>query len=207
MHITALYERYEIPPWLADHQLTVAGVASVVCAKTSRNEADDIVAACLLHDMGNLIKFDLDRKVPGAEVEDVEHWKVVQQRFIATYGTNTHAATLTIVDDTGVRPRVRDILDAVGFRHAIDTLESGDVSKMIAAYSDMRVAPHGVVSLEERLVDLGQRYGASPDRTLFEAAFQRMEECIFSDGKVAPASITHAVVENEKAALRQRDIA
>jgi len=202
MRITELYERYEIPPWLADHQLTVAGVAGAICTETGSADAEDIITACLLHDMGNIIKFNFDKSIRGAETTDVEHWKAVQQRFIATYGTDVHAATLTIIDDISVSPRVREILDAVGFGHSVETLASGDVSKMIAAYSDMRVAPYGVVSLEERLADLTVRYGSSPDRTQFEEAFRSMEKRIFSGTGSTPNSVTQTGVDERKRALK-----
>ena len=201
MKITEIYEQYEIPPWLADHQLTVAGVASVICTTTGEGDAPEVITACLLHDMGNIIKFNFDKKLPGVEVEDVAHWKEVRQRFIATYGTDTHAATLAIIDEIGVHPRVREILDAVGFRHSVETLAGGDLSKMIAAYSDMRVAPYGVAPLKERLAEGTARYGISPDREQFEEALRRMEERIFSDTTTSPETVTQTTVNEQKQAL------
>jgi len=47
-------------PQLDEHQLTVAAVADFICAHFNGNiNRNNIVKACLLHDMGNIIKFDL----------------------------------------------------------------------------------------------------------------------------------------------------
>jgi len=49
-------------PSLQLHMFRVAGVASVICENFKQPELinqDDIVSACLLHDMGNIIKFNL----------------------------------------------------------------------------------------------------------------------------------------------------
>ena len=201
MTVVEVYEKYEIPPNLADHQLTVAAVASVICEVTGKGDRDNVVAACLLHDMGNIIKFDLDKKIPGAEIENVEHWKEVKQKFIENYGDDEHIATIVIADDIGVSVEVKNLVDAIGFRHSLDTLNSGDKSKMIAGYSDMRVAPHGVVSLETRLDDLTTRYGATDDREQYNQALRQMEQVIFSDTGLNPSVVNKAVVDAQKIEL------
>lgn len=201
MTITEIYKKYEIPPNLADHQLTVASVANVICEHTNKGNLHRIVLACLLHDMGNIIKFNLDKSIPGADIDDIEYWKEVQQRFVEKYGNDEHAATLAIVRDIGVDDGVIELIDAVGFRHSIDTLNSGDVSKMIAGYSDMRVAPHGVVSLEERLSDLTKRYGSTDDREQYNQAFRQIETLIFADTKVGPEAVDQLLVDEKKKKL------
>jgi len=197
MTITEIYEKYEIPPNLADHQLTVAGVAKVICDEVNKGNEKALLTACLLHDMGNIIKFDLD-KIPIAKIGRIDHWKVVQQRFIEKYGSDEHQANLTIADDIGVDKEVRDLIDVVGFRHSCDALDSGDISKMIAGYSDMRVAPNGVVPLETRLADLATRYGVTGDREQYNQAFRKIEKQIFSETSVRPDVVTQEVVDRKK---------
>ena len=47
-------------PNLAMHQLRVAGVAMQICESLDTNiDTNSVVKACLLHDMGNIIKFNL----------------------------------------------------------------------------------------------------------------------------------------------------
>ncbi|MCA9366568.1 hypothetical protein KC722_03240 [Candidatus Kaiserbacteria bacterium] len=202
MKITDIYTKYEIPPNLADHQLTVSAVASTICKLTGKGDATKVITACLLHAMGHIIKFRFEKKIRGAEMENVEHWKVVQQKLIDTYGSDEHVATMAIVAEIGVESEIIDVLDAAGFRQSLDTLQSGDESKMIAAYSDMRVAPHGVVSLQERLDDLTARYDKTDDREQYNEAFKKIEAEIFAGTDVHPKQVSPERVEAEKAELR-----
>ena len=206
MNISDVYKKYEIPPNLADHQLTVAGVAALICEKTCKESKDEVVLACLLHDMGNIIKFDLDRKIPGAEIENINYWKAVKQKFIEKYGDDEHVATMEIAAEIGVNDKIMKLIDAVGFRHSLDTLSSGDISKMIAGYSDMRVAPHGVVSLESRLSDLTKRYGARNDREQYNQAFRDIENNIFSNTSVKASMVVQAEVNITKKELASLDV-
>ena len=69
MTILEIYEKYKIMPQLRTHMLRVAAVGKIVCdavnekVKQNRGEfvnTKNVVTACLLHDMGNIIKFDLN---------------------------------------------------------------------------------------------------------------------------------------------------
>jgi len=59
--ITEIYEHYNIPPWLQEHMLRVSAVSSIICDQLGdKVRKHEVVSACLLHDMGNIIKFDFD---------------------------------------------------------------------------------------------------------------------------------------------------
>lgn len=207
MIIAEIYESYEIPPNLQEHQLTVASVAQTVCdVQVGFVETDAVVRACLLHDMGNIIKFKLESTDPGLALGDVEHWRTVQKRFIAKYGPSEHEATLAIAREIGVPSRILELLDMIGFSHARATLESGDRAAMIASYSDMRVSPTGVTSLHARLDNIRERYGSTPERVDMEKAYEAMEKELFTDVHIAPEDITDesvAVIRNQ---LRQNSL-
>ena len=60
-NITDIYEKYKIMPLLAMHQIRVAAVAMMICDSLSVPiDKDSVIKACLLHDIGNIIKFDLN---------------------------------------------------------------------------------------------------------------------------------------------------
>jgi 5'-deoxynucleotidase YfbR-like HD superfamily hydrolase len=58
--ILELYDTYKIMPQLAAHQLRVAAVAyAITQAIFEPIHDEELISACLLHDMGNILKFDL----------------------------------------------------------------------------------------------------------------------------------------------------
>ncbi len=58
-NIIQIYSQYKIMPTLQQHQLRVAGVAKQICDSISEPiDKEVVVDVCLVHDMGNIIKFD-----------------------------------------------------------------------------------------------------------------------------------------------------
>ncbi len=54
-----IYAEYRLMPNLKQHQFRVAAVAEIICKNLSEVvDKDNIILACLYHDMGNIIKFD-----------------------------------------------------------------------------------------------------------------------------------------------------
>lgn len=203
MNISDVYKKYQIMPQLAEHQLKVAGVAKLVCDNSAqKQEADDIIAACLLHDMGNVIKFDLsvtDRLLPGRfSSEELAFWQRVKDEFMAKYGKDEHHATVKIIQEIGISERVVGLVDCIGFQNGKSNAESGDWGKETCAYSDMRVGPAGVISLEQRFQDLRVRYdhkhrlmgGNEGLRLEFEAGLRQIEKQLFEKCRIRPEEIT-----------------
>ena len=202
------YREFRIMPPLGEHQRRVAAVACAVIDATGpgtpagddlhRNRTE-IVSACLLHDMGNILKFDLTYFPEFLEPEGFEYWASVQADFAAEYGRDEHAAALAIARKIGVSERTLGYIDAVGFRNAESTLGSGDPGKMLCCYADMRVAPFGIVTLGERFDEGTKRYAgrsrrdADPEYAARQvAAIREMESRIFADASIGPDDITDA---------------
>lgn len=203
MNILEIYNKYDIPPNLQEHQLTVASVAQTVCeVQTGFLETDTVVRACLLHDMGHIIKFKLESTAPGLELDDVERWRAVQKRFIAKYGSSEHEATLAIACELGVSERMLALLDMMGFPHANSTLATGDRAAIIATYSDMRVSPTGVTTLRARLDNIRERYGSTPEGVERERAYEEMENLLFRDADAGPDTITEQSITPVRDELR-----
>lgn len=211
MKILEIYQKYQIMPQLAEHQLRVAAVAGLMLDHLSLVlDKNEILAACLLHDMGNIVKFDLrvtEKLFPGDfQDQSLMHWQQVQREFVSRYGNGSHNVTAKIIKELGVSGRIFALVDCVGFEQGRDNAQSPDFGKKICAYSDMRVMPRGVCSLEERMVDLRVRYKNHPEgagnREQFEQALREIERQIFEHSDIRPEDISEQAIGERKEKLK-----
>lgn len=199
--ISEIYTEYKIMPNLQDHMLRVAAVASLICDNfTEPLPKEEIIAACLVHDIGNIIKFQLEYFPEFNEPEGIEYWKNVQKEYIKKYGEHEHKATVQIVRELGLSDRVVNIVDKINFSLLCSHSVSDDMISKIPFYADLRVDPHGVVSYDEHMEEGKKRYqnrkGNFPEeklQILFECG-REVEEQIFSKCKIKPESITNEAV-------------
>lgn len=214
-------------PQLQEHQLKVAAVAEMICEnfhpspsttrsdvhrlgygagltlpikgreKEENKEEGDVIAACLLHDMGNIIKFDLNetQNLLNQNI-DLAYWQKVKDEYLQKYGAEVHQASILIAKELDMSSRIIALIDCISFLGALQNAKAGDFGKKIVQYSDDRVAPQGVVSLEERFKDLRVRYVQhnvdSQERDDFEKALREIEKQIFEHCKIRPEDITEA---------------
>jgi hypothetical protein len=213
--ILDIYEKYNIMPQLMEHQLRVAAAADLICENLEIEiDQDNIVKACLLHDMGNIVKFDFTLLPEVVVQKGQEYWEGVKKEFEQKYGANTHEVTSKIIQEMGVSNRVLELADSVGFSEAFQNMQSNDFGKKICHYADARVGPYGVITLEERLMDLRERYenkGRSlaknpEEREGFENALREMEKQIFAKCKIQPKDITDESIKLKLEKLRNWEI-
>ncbi len=210
--ITEVYQEYKITPNLQLHQFRVAAVAQQICGLVPFPvDTESVVMACLLHDMGNIIKFRIRLFPELLENKDIEYWEDVQKEYIKKYGQDEHHATLFIAKELGVNDAVYQVMDAIGFHNWCHTKQSGDWERKIATYADSRVAPHGVVSLNDRLEDANRRYQNNSQEanrvrdTLYDCG-REIEKEIFEHLSIKPEdindeSIKHIVEELKNVSL------
>ena len=143
-------------PNLVDHQLRVAGVAMQICDAINGVEIDRdaIIKTCLLHDMGNIIKFNLDYFPEFLEPEGLEYWQKVKDEYIEKYGKDENNEKMKIEKELPVFNNVIEFINSIGFSQAEKNKEDNNFSIKICCYSDMRVRPEGIVLLSDRLNDL-----------------------------------------------------
>ena len=203
MRLEEIYRKYKIMPTLAEHQLRVAAVARLIGEQLGLiTDLKNITAACLLHDMGNILKFDLSKSKSVLNLDlDINYWQSVKAEYAKKYGSNEHHASMVIAKELGANARVLELIDCVGFMQAKANLKTSDTAKKICAYSDMRVGPFGVISLKERFADLRRRYEAKKTaasaesmRLKFEAALSEIEKQIFYGRGIKPGDITEAAI-------------
>lgn len=214
MNISEIYTKYKLMPSLQLHMFRVAGVAAVICDTINLPvDSHSILSAALLHDMGNIIKFKLDIFPEFLEPEGKEYWQTVQNEYFEKYGHDEHVATVEIATEIGANEKVMDLLNRIGFSKANATYESSDFNLKIAAYSDMRVEPMGIVSLEKRLNDGRERNrnrqtSFSNDSLFAEMSeyLKKIEKQIFEKTSIKPEEITEEKVQTHIQELKQFDL-
>jgi len=157
MKITDIYKKYKIPKNLQNHQLRVASVASFICDHYDKEvDKKTIVSACLLHDMGNILKFNFDLFPEFLEPQGRKYWEGVRKEFVNKYGFDSQQATIQISRDIGVDSDVEKLI--TNFSATNDFKSRLGRQRIISVYSDLRVAPKAIVSIKKRFEDGRRRY-------------------------------------------------
>lgn len=184
-------------PGLQSHMLRVASVASLICDSINIPvDRESVIATCLLHDMGNIIKSDLNVFPEFLEPQGREYWEKVKSEYIAKYGTHEHEATLKIIKELGVSKKVFDLATGIDFPLIFKILNKS-IEAQICLYADNRVDPLGIVSVKERLTEGRNRYKDRPNRiseenwNIAESTFEKLEQYIFSKCKIKPEDINN----------------
>ncbi len=199
--ILEIYKDYKIPSGLAMHMFRVAAVASMICDNFTKSiNKEEIVTACLLHDMGNIVKVDFSRFPEFFEPEGVPFWQGVQTEFIEKYGNNDHEANNKIAEEIGVSIKIRTLIDELNFSLMCQSRDRDDFTSKIMNYVDQRVAPLGVVSYDERMEEARIRYahlnsGREEERNMLVECGKEIEKQIFAKCKIKPEDINDETVE------------
>lgn len=202
-NITEIYKEYKIMPNLVKHQIRVAGVAMQICESFDMGiDKESIIKACLLHDMGNIIKFKLDHFPEWNEPEGIEYWQKIKDEYVEKYGQNEHMATVLIGEEICASPRILELMNCVDSSKIEILAMNDDFDKKICMYADGRVTPHGVVSIEERSNEAKERYKDhshtfDEERRLhFNKNLDLIEKQIFSHTKIKPEDINDESIKN-----------
>jgi hypothetical protein len=195
-NISEIYKEYKIFPALQEHMFRVAAVAYLICGNFNEPlPKEEIVLACLLHDMGNIIKIDLDVFPKCFEQEGIDYWQKVKDDYIAKYGTNEHKANVLIARELGFPKEIIDMVDRFDFSHACKYASGDNMVHKVINYADWRVDPHGIVSYHERQEEAKKRYQNRPDsiggeaREKLRVCGNEVEKQIFSKCKIKPEDI------------------
>lgn len=162
MNIKQIYQNYKVPPNLQDHMIRAAAVGAFIAdhwRKENKLNKTAIVQSLLLHDMGNIIKFDFRFSyLLGEEEKNVDYWKKVQEEFKEKYSNDEHIATIEIAQEIGLETRAFELLNAIGSSKLQQALEIEDWNKKTVCYCDFRVDPHGIVTVNKRFDEIVERY-------------------------------------------------
>lgn len=209
MTISEIYRNYKLMPSLQLHQFRVAAVANYLARKAGlQSDLPAITTAALLHDMGNIIKFDLSLFPEFLEPEGLKYWQKVKDDFIDKYGKDENNAKKMIALEIGIKHREMELLESIGFTKTLINSQQVDLAKKIVCYADHRVAPTGVISFVERIRGGHKRFQVNRnipaaqiteyDRVFTEqaAALSLLETQIFTaiGNKLKPEDITDETI-------------
>ena len=214
-----IYAQYNTMPNLQLHQLRVAAVGKMICENFSSGggsasggkkpvNKNDIILACLFHDMGNILKFNLTYFPEFLEPQGLEYWERVKSEYKEKYGRDQHEASKKIAREIDLSAAVVEIIDMIGFSKIGDALAGDSFENKICVYADSRVGPRGVLTLEERFIDGRKRYLArgvmndkekevTAQRDTFEALIElahKLETQIFAAAMIRHEDITDTTV-------------
>lgn len=195
--IKNIYDRLNIMPSLRMHMMRVAAVGErIISAEADYSEKihkDDVIAALLLHDLGNIVKFRLG--------EELGYWKRIQQETVAKYGSVDHEVTQKMVHELEVNKRVVFLISEMGFENLHQVIDSNDIELKICLYADQRVAPYGIVSIRERFADLRKRYKDTSIEDRYSALQEErallLEHQIFQTSSLHPQEINEQTIPYE----------
>jgi predicted HD phosphohydrolase len=164
--IKSIYDRFSIPRSLRLHMYRVASIAEMVCDnwKGPRIEKDDIVAACLLHDVGNIVKFDFDSgstiSILNESESEISRLKKLKDEVVAKYGRIDNEASHNMMKELEVDKVIISIVDEMS--HIFDEKDKG-YEVMVCSYADFRVEPDRISSVTERFTDFAKRNKNNPN--------------------------------------------
>lgn len=106
-------------PNLQEHMLRVTGVAFLICDNLEKSvDRESVITACLIHDIGNIVKFKLEVFPEFLKPKGLRYWKEIQENFISKYGKNDYQANYKILKEIGVDARVFKLIKSMEFRKA-----------------------------------------------------------------------------------------
>ncbi len=201
LSIEKIYKKYKIMPSLQEHMIRVAAVASIICDNFKESlPKEEIITACLLHDMGNIIKSKLEYFPEFIKPEGIEYWQSVKNEYIKKYGDDEHKATIKIMHELGISVKIISLVGQIRFSSWCVHKDSDDMTMKVMAYSDARVDPYGVVSYKERMAEGKKRHqtnkttfgGVSEEKRLeLVACGKEIEKQIFSKCKIKQEDINN----------------
>ena len=120
----------------------------------------------------------------------------MQGNFIQKYGTDEHFATREIASELGSDDITLHLLDSIGFSKIPSVRKKGSMDDKVVLYSDMRVGPFGIISIDERIDEGVRRRGQANNKTYdfdvkeWRIFLHEVEADIFSTTDITPGYIT-----------------
>lgn len=205
----SIYQAYALPKHLRDHMLRTAALVCWILDRWNGKDAldkDRMIKACLLHDIGNIVKGS-DEKFraifPDSFSEDSwQYWLNVRAHIGKRYGTTDIEATLKIASEINVSADVIKLIQEKQFSNNVKTYNDTDFEVKICAYADQRVSPDGVLSIRDRLSEAKKRQKGIITSSVNKPNFEELKSCalkieeqIFAYTQGKPEDITDASIE------------
>ena len=203
MNIKQLYEKYHIPPNLQKHMLRVSALAQIIAENWNGRRLNNnaIALAGAFHDMANIIKFDFNKpSLFKDEEKQVEYWKQIKKEMIIKYGKNIHRTTLKIGKEIGLSKNVLSLIENLEWDNTQKVLGKKNFESAILIYSDMRIGPFGILSLDERIDNLQTR-NQSYDFNFIKKAAGRLEQALQKHSLINLKTISDSTINSRSNVL------
>ncbi len=196
-----IFEKFKIPPNLQEHMLRVYEVVNFIEKHWKQKGVNWnlVKKLALLHDLGNIVKFNLNKhpEFLGSEQNNVERWKNIQKEIIKKYGSDAEETTKKMLGEIGIDKKTVSIIYSKSFIYSVKIRNSSNWYLKILYYADLRTLPLGVGTLKERLVDLAERYSIPDFKNLASACFD-IERQVQRNLDVDTSKITNDVIKVDK---------
>lgn len=208
MTIAQIYQQFEIPPNLQEHQLRVASLLQIIAENWQGPGIDKstLLKVGLCHDLANILKFDFNNpSMLGPEAKRIELWRRVQNRVRLKYGSDIHQATINMAQAAGLKSEAVRIIGELEWDQTNLAIARQDWPVMLAIYADMRIGPQNILSITDRIDNLHHRR-PMPDYSEIIKAAQKLETIIQSHVAIDLNQITEADLEARFSELRLTQI-
>ena len=183
MKIRDIYEKFKIPPNLQRHMLRVCGIANFLEKHWKYESVVDFVLTkqvCLLHDLGNIVKFDFDKypEFLEDERENIDYWRKVKKATIKKYGSDANNVTVKMLEDLGVDKLIVKIIRDKSFDNSVYIAKCSNWPIKILHYGDLRTLPTGFGSIDDRSREAVERipkYKDNPNVNKLVEACKKIE--------------------------------
>lgn len=178
----SIYQAYALPIHLRDHMLRTAAIVCWIMDHWKGKKLNEkvMIKACLLHDIGNIVKgTDETFRVifPDVFSEDCwQYWLNVRKHIGEKYGKTDIEATLNIAKEINVEEEVLNLIEAKQFSKNKESYDSRDFERKICAYADQRVSPNGVLSLVGRLDEARTRHRGVSGSSVNSPRYESLKE-------------------------------
>ncbi len=194
MQIRDVYNHYPVPPNLCTHMLRVAAVVERITKhwQGPKINSYEVVLAALLHDIGNLAKFDFENQ--KVKISNADFWKQKQKELWQKYGKDDHLVTEKMLNELKVKPHIKQWIQDKTFANIIDLVKSQNKwETKILLYADLRTLLNGIGSLEARISDIKNRmphYYTRPDFDLMVKSAFQLEDQVQKNTDISLEKIT-----------------
>ncbi len=180
MLVSEIYKKFDIPNNLVHHMMTVALVVKFIQTNWTGKQLDwdQLIKAALLHDLGNIVKFDMDKypELMKEEVSRIDYWKKIQKKIIKKYGTNDHLATEKMLNKVNIEQSITKLILDKSFGNVIKVVNGNDWYAKILLFADLKVGPTKIMLVKERITDIKNRMPHYTNRKDFPAMLLSLEK-------------------------------
>jgi len=213
MNVREVYQHFNTPPNLQEHMNRVTVIVMFIRDNCKGQEINwnNLIVAALLHDLGNIVRFNFDQNtnIYGAEANRLDYWKAKKQEMIEKYGADDHEATQNMLREINADPAVVENILSKSFANSEEIAKSDNWVNKILLYADMRVLPDRIGTLKQRLDELKSRRADLANDPSFIAkisALEQLEKQIQENLSVPVTSITNDLMERYKVDLDDYDL-